>query len=207
MKKPSDILTLGSMLVLVALVVSGIAPFDRVTWWMEIAPVLIVFPVLWFMWRGHQHFEFTQLVYVLICLHALVLIVGGKYSYARVPFGFWLQDLFGLIRNPYDKIGHFMQGFVPAMVAREWLLRREWVNGERVASFVGVCVALSVSLLYELLEWAAAEFLGQGADEFLGTQGDVWDTQSDMLFAWVGACVAVVLLGRWHNQQIRQMND
>lgn len=205
MKKSLDVLTLGSVVVLITLVISGINPFDRVTWWMEVMPVLIGFPVLWLMRRGRSYFEFTQLVYVLICAQALVLIVGGMYSYARVPLGFWLQDFFGLTRNPYDKIGHFMQGFVPAMVAREWLLRHKWVNGNGVASFVGICVALSVSLIYELIEWFAALMLGQGAEEFLGTQGDIWDTQSDMLFALIGACVAIVLLGRWHNRQIRQM--
>ena len=205
MKKSLDVLTLGSVVVLITLVMSGINPFDRVTWWMEVMPVLIGFPVLWLMRRGRSYFEFTQLVYVLICAQALVLIVGGMYSYARVPLGFWLQDFFGLTRNPYDKIGHFMQGFVPAMVAREWLLRHKWVNANGVASFVGICVALSVSLIYELIEWFAALMLGQGAEEFLGTQGDIWDTQSDMLFALIGACVAIVFLGRWHNRQIRQM--
>ena len=148
MTKSLDVLTLGSVVVLIALVVSGIAPFDRTTWWMEVAPVLIGFPVLWLMRRGRNYFEFTRLVYVLICVHALVLILGGAYSYARVPLGFWMQDIFDLTRNPYDKIGHFMQGFVPAMVARELMLRHKWVNGGRVASFVGICVALSVSLIY-----------------------------------------------------------
>ena len=207
MTKSLDVLTIGSVVVLIALVVSGIAPFDRTTWWMEVAPVLIGFPVLWLMRRGRNYFEFTRLVYVLICVHALVLILGGAYSYARVPLGFWMQDIFDLTRNPYDKIGHFMQGFVPAMVARELMLRHKWVNGGRVASFVGICVALSVSLIYELIEWFAAVMLGQGADEFLGTQGDVWDTQSDMLFALMGAGIAIILLSAWHNRQIRQMTN
>ena len=207
MKKSSHMLMVGSVVVVAALVASAIAPFDRATWWMEVAPVLIVFPLLWLMRRGRRNFEFTSLVYVLICAHALVLILGGAYSYARVPLGFWMQDVLNLSRNPYDKIGHFMQGFVPAMVARELMLRHKWVNGGHVASFVGICVALSVSLIYELIEWFAAVMLGQGADEFLGTQGDVWDTQSDMLFALMGAGIAIILLSAWHNRQIRQMTN
>ncbi len=204
MRKSSHVLLVGSVVVAVALVVSGIAPFDRATWWMEVAPVLMVFPVLWL---TRRNFEFTSLLYVLMCAHALVLILGGAYSYARVPIGFSMQEFFGLTRNPYDKVGHFMQGFVPAMVARELMLRHKWVNSERIASFVGICAALSVSLIYELIEWFAAEMMGQGADEFLGTQGYIWDTQSDMLFALIGASVAMVVLSAWHNRQIRQMTN
>lgn len=199
-----SVLTIGSVVVAVALLVSAVRPFDRATWWMEVFPALIIFPLLWLTRRS---FTWTGLLYGLMTLHALVLILGGAYSYARVPLGFWMQDIFDLTRNPYDKIGHFMQGFVPAMVARELMLRHKWVNGGRVASFVGICVALSVSLIYELIEWFAAVMLGQGADEFLGTQGDVWDTQSDMLFALMGAGIAIILLSAWHNRQIRQMTN
>ena len=189
-------------MVLAALVVSALQPFDRATWWMETAPVFIVFPLLWLTQRK---FTFTKLAYTLIGAQALVLILGGMYTYARVPLGFWMQDVFHLSRNPYDKIGHFMQGVVPAIVARELMLRHGWVTTKRVASFVGVSVALSVSLIYELIEWLAAHLLGQGAEEFLGTQGYVWDTQSDMLFALIGACTAIVVLGAWHNRQIRHI--
>ena len=179
-----SVLTIGSVVVAVALLVSAVRPFDRATWWMEVFPALIIFPLLWLTRRS---FTWTGLLYGLMTLHALVLILGGAYSYARVPLGFWLQDTFDLSRNPYDKIGHFMQGFVPALAARELMLRLTWVNGRRVAGFFSVCVAMTVSAVYELIEWLAAVLLGQGADEFLGTQGYIWDTQSDMVlfFHWI----------------------
>ena len=185
--------------VLAALVVSGIQPYDRATWWMEVAPVLIAAPILVV---THRRFPLTPLLYALIVVHALVLILGGAHTYARVPLGFWLQDLLALERNPYDRIGHFMQGFVPAMVAREILLRGQFVAGARMVGFLSVCVALAVSAVYELLEWGAALALGQGADEFLGTQGDAWDTQADMFMALVGAVSALLLLSRLHDRQL-----
>ena len=185
-----------------SLVASGIAPFDRLTWLMEIAPVLIALPVLI---ATRQHYPLTPLLYVLIALHALVLIDGGAYSYARVPLGFWLQDILAVDRNPYDKIGHFMQGFVPALVTREILLRGTYVNGRRMLAFLCICVALAISASYELIEWAAALALGQGADEFLGTQGDIWDTQSDMFMALVGSSLAMATLGTWHDRQLARI--
>src|SRR5574343_1499959 len=159
--------TLLAALVVGALIVSGIAPYDRPTWLMEVAPVLIVFPILV---ATRRYYPLTLLLSVLIALHALVLIGGGAYTYARVPFGFWLQDLLGTVRNPYDKIGHFMQGFVPALVARAILLRGNYANGRRMTAFLCVCIAMAISASYELIEWAAAVMMGQGADEFLGTQ-------------------------------------
>jgi putative membrane protein len=135
-------------------------------------------------------------------VHALVLMLGGAYTYARVPLGFTLQDLLHLGRNPYDKIGHFFQGFVPALVAREILLRGGHVQGRRMLAFLSVCVVLAISATYELIEWGAALALGQGADEFLGTQGDPWDTQSDMFFALIGAITALTLFGRLHDRQL-----
>ena len=197
--RESQRLLAGAGLVGVALLVSGIAPYERLTWLMEVAPVLIVAPVLFFTYR---RFPLTHLLYALIALHCLVLILGGAYTYARVPLGFWIQEAFDLGRNPYDKIGHFMQGFVPAMAAREILLRGRYVRGRRMAGFLSVCVALAVSAVYELVEWWAALALGQGADEFLGTQGDPWDTQSDMFMALIGACTALLALSRWHDRQI-----
>jgi putative membrane protein len=167
---------------------------------MEVAPVFVVYPLLWL---TRRRFEWSDLLYALIAAHAIVLIVGGAYSYARVPFGFWLQELLGDSRNPYDKIGHFMQGFVPAMAAREWLWRRKLVASVRVASWLGVCVAMTVSAVYELVEWLAAVLLGQGADEFLGTQGYVWDTQSDMGFALLGAVFGMLILSGLHQRQMR----
>lgn len=185
--------------VLAALIVSGIQPYDRATWWMEVAPVLIAAPLLVI---THRRYPLTPLLYALIFVHVLVLILGGTHTYARVPLGFWLQDLLALERNPYDRIGHFMQGLVPAMVAREILLRGRFVAGARMVGFVSVCVALAVSAVYELIEWGAALALGQGADEFLGTQGDAWDTQADMFMALVGAVSALLLLSRLHDRQL-----
>ena len=186
-------------IVVVALIASGIAHTDRLTWLMEVAPVLIALPL---MIATRHSYPLTLLLTVLITIHALVLIGGGTYTYAHVPFGFWLQDILGTLRNPYDKIGHFMQGFVPAMVAREILLRGDFVRGRRMTAFLCVCVAMAISACYELIEWAAALALGQGADEFLGTQGDVWDTQSDMFIALIGASTALLLLARWHDRQL-----
>lgn len=185
--------------ILVALIVSGIAPFDRLTWLMEVAPILIALPLLI---ATRRSYPLTTLLIVLIAAHALVLIAGGAYSYARVPLGFWLQELLGTTRNPYDKIGHFMQGFVPAMVAREILIRGAYVSGRKMTAFLCICVALAISASYELIEWAAALAMGQGADEFLGTQGDVWDTQSDMFMALIGSCSALTLLSPSHDRQL-----
>ena len=185
--------------VLAALAVSGIAPYDRATWLLEVLPVLIAAPILV---ATHRRYPLTPLLYVLICAHALVLILGGAYTYARVPPGFWLQDLLGLERNPYDRIGHFMQGFVPVMIAREILLRGAYVTGRRMTAFLCFCVALAFSAFYELIEWAAALALGQGAQDFLGTQGDPWDTQADMFCALIGAALALALLSRLHDRQL-----
>ena len=194
------VLLLG--LVGVALVASGVAPFDRATWWMEVAPVIILAPLLV---ASHRGFPLTRLLQVLIAAHALVLIVGGAWTYARVPFGFWLQDVMGFERNPYDRIGHFMQGFVPALAAREILLRRAVVRGRGWLFFIVSCICLAISAVYELVEWGAAVALGQGAEAFLGTQGDPWDTQSDMAMALVGAVCAQLALGRWHDRQLARI--
>ena len=191
-------------IVLVALVVSGLHPADRTTWWLEIFPILIALPILL---ATYARFPLTDLLYALIALHALVLIVGGAYTYAHVPLGFWTQDWFGFHRNHYDRIGHFMQGLVPALVTREILLRIGFVAGRRMAAFLSVCVALAVSAFYELVEWWSALLLGQGADEFLGTQGDSWDTQSDMFCALVGAIVGMALFARLQDAQIRALNS
>ena len=188
--------------VIAALVASGIAPYDRLTWFMEVAPVLVALPLLA---ATRARFPLSDLLYVLIAVHALVLILGGAYTYARVPLGFWLQDVLHFERNPYDRIGHFMQGFVPALVAREILLRGGHVAGRRMAAFLCVCVALAVSAAYELVEWGAAVALGQGADEFLGTQGDPWDTQWDMFMALVGASTAMAFLARLHDSRMARL--
>lgn len=169
---------------------------------MEVAPVMVALPLLAV---TYDRYPLTSLLYVLIAAHALVLILGGAYTYARVPLGFWLQDLLALERNPYDKIGHFMQGFVPALVAREIFLRSRYVAGRRMAAFLCACVALAVSAVYELVEWWAALALGQGAEEFLGTQGDPWDTQSDMFMALLGAIASLLALSRLHDRQLENL--
>lgn len=200
----SRLLAALGLIVVAALVWSGIAPYERGTWVLEVAPAVIALPILFF---TRRRFPLTTLLYVLIAAHALVLIFGGAWTYARVPFGFWLQDLMHLGRNPYDKIGHFMQGLVPAMLAREILLRRAYLTSKPMAAFLSACVAMAISAVYELIEWWTALAAGGGATEFLGTQGDPWDTQSDMFFALIGAAAGVVLLARWHDRQMRRVAD
>ncbi|WP_123774554.1 DUF2238 domain-containing protein [Acinetobacter sp. BIGb0102] len=197
-----SLLSLGTAILAILLVISGIQPFDRTTWWLEVTPVLIAIPLLFVTYKT---FPLTHLLYVLIFCHAIVLIVGGAYSYARVPFGFEIAEWFDLDRNPYDKIGHFMQGFVPAMVAREILIRNHILAKGKMLSFIVICIVLAISATYELIEWAAALLLGQGAEEFLGTQGDEWDTQSDMFFALIGSIMALLLLSKWHDRQIANL--
>lgn len=195
------VVTLAVALALL-LAISGFAPYDRTTWWMETAPIFLAVPV---MAVSYRRFPLTRLLYVLIFLHAVILLTGGAYTYARVPFGFWLQHMFGGDRNPYDKIGHFAQGFVPALVAREIFIRRDYVRGRGMIAFLCICVSMAISACYELVEWGAALALGQGADEFLGTQGYVWDTQSDMFFALIGATTAILLFSRWHDREMARM--
>ena len=186
-------------IVIVLLALSGLHPYERSTWWMEVAPIFIVVPILVLTSR---RFPLTSMLYVLIACHAVILLVGGAYTYARVPLGFWVQDAFHLSRNPYDKLGHFAQGFVPALAAREVFIRQGIVRKGVWTSLLAIAIALSVSLIYELIEWGAAVAMGQGADAFLGTQGDPWDTQSDMGMAFVGAVVAMVLFARWQDRQV-----
>jgi putative membrane protein len=192
-------LLLAAFATVALLVISGWAPFDRATWLMEVLPVMIALPLLGLTYR---RFPLTSLLYACIFVHAMVLMLGGAYSYARVPLGFQLQDWLHLSRNPYDKIGHFVQGFVPALVAREILIRGQFVQGRRMLAFLVVCVVLAISATYEFIEWGAALVMGQGADEFLGTQGDPWDTQSDMFFALVGAVTALLCMSRLHDRQL-----
>lgn len=194
------LLSIITLLLLAALIHSGIHPYDRTTWLMEVAPVLIALPLLWL---THRRYPLTPLLYTLIFFHALILIFGGMYSYARVPLGFEVQQWLDLGRNPYDKLGHFFQGLVPALVAREILLRGGYVQGRKMLGFVVYCIALAISAVYELIEWWAALALGQGADEFLGTQGDPWDTQSDMFCALLGALCGLLLFAGWQDRQIR----
>jgi putative membrane protein len=197
------VLRLGLLLgVAILLAWSAIAPYDRLTWWLEVAPVLMAAPLLLVTAR---RFPLTPLVYLLIALHAAVLIVGGHWTYARVPAGFWLQDLLGFERNPYDRIGHLMQGFAPAIVAREILVRASPLRGSRWLGFLVLCVCLAVSAIYEIVEWVAALIAGGASIEFLGTQGDPWDTQWDMFLAGVGAGAALLVLTRLHDRQISRL--
>ncbi len=181
---------------------SGVLPRDRTTWLMEIAPVLVAVPILI---ATHRRFPLTPLLYVLIAIHAAILCVGGHYTYAEVPAGFWFRDLLGLSRNHYDRLGHLFQGLVPALVARELLLRHTPLRpGGWLFSLV-TSVAMAVSALYELGEWLAAVVLGQGADAFLGTQGDPWDTQWDMFMCLIGALLAQLLLARLQDAQLARL--
>ena len=185
--------------VLAVLVWSGIAPFDRFTWWLEVAPTIIGLAILI---PTHRRFPLTPLVSALIALHMAILCVGGKYTYALVPPGEWVRDAFHLSRNHYDRLGHFAQGFVPAMIARELFIRMNVIASPRWRAFLIVCVCLAISACYELVEWLVAICSGEASDSFLGTQGDVWDTQTDMALALVGAICALALLGRWHDRQL-----
>ena len=191
------------LLMVVALVLSGIRPYERVTWAMEVAPIFIAAPVLI---ATYRRFPLTDMLYIIIAVHALVLMFGGAYTYARVPLGDWLEHWLALERNPYDRIGHLMQGVTPALLAREIFIRGGYIAGRRMTAFLCVCVAMTVSACYELIEWWAALAMGQGAEAFLGTQGDVWDTQADMFCALIGAIVALALLSRVQDAQIRALN-
>jgi putative membrane protein len=178
---------------------SGWRPYDLATWAMEAVPVFIALPILW---ATQRRFPLTPMLYGLIFVHACVLMLGGHYSYARVPLGEWMRETFAFERNHYDRIGHFMQGFVPAIAARELLLRHTGLQRGGWLFTVVTAVALTISAIYELIEWGTAVTLGAGADEFLATQGDPWDTQKDMAMAWIGAMVAQLLLARWHDRQL-----
>ncbi|RBA38665.1 MULTISPECIES: DUF2238 domain-containing protein [Acinetobacter] len=196
------VLLFAMLFLVLSLIISGIDHFDRGTWFMEVLPVLIVVPLLI---HTYKRFPLTNLLYILIFIHCMVLIVGGTYTYARVPFGFEMAEWFGLDRNPYDKIGHFMQGFVPAIAAREILLRNDILKHGKMLIFIVISIVLAISASYELIEWAAALALGEGAEEFLGTQGYEWDTQSDMFFALIGSVSALFLLSKWHDRQLYKL--
>jgi putative membrane protein len=181
------------------LALTALHPHDYPTWWMEVAPIFIALPILV---ATYKSYTLTPLTYRLLFLHALILMVGGHYTYAEVPLGFWMEDWFGFARNNYDKIGHLAQGFIPAILFRELLLRSSPLRQGKLLFTLVVACCLAVSASYELIEWAAAISMGQGADAFLGTQGDPWDTQTDMLMALIGAIVAQVLLGKVQDRQL-----
>lgn len=182
------------------LVWSGVAPKDYLTWVLEVAPAVIGFFILL---ATRNSFPLTRLTYFLILFHCVVLMVGGHYTYAEVPLFDWIRDWFDLERNNYDKLGHFVQGFVPAIIAREILIRKQVVSGKGWLAFIIVSVCLAISAFYELIEWWVAIMSGESAEAFLGTQGYLWDTQSDMMYALMGAIVALLLLSRRHDRQIK----
>ena len=184
------------------LLASGWQPYDRATWWMEVAPALIALPVLW---ATNRCLPLTGLALALIGFHGLVLMLGGAYTYARVPIGFEVQHWLGLDRNPYDRFGHLIQGFVPAIVIRELLVRLGGLRSSRLLALLVLACCLAVSAGYELIEFAAAQALDQGADAFLGTQGDTWDTQWDMLVCLIGAALSLALLSHAHDRALQSV--
>ena len=195
---------LGALLLVVALalIVSGLHPYDRTTWWLEIFPILIAAPILVLTAR---RFPLTALTYTLLAIHAVILMVGGHYTYARVPIGDWAQHLLGLARNDYDRLGHFAQGFIPAILIREILLRTSPLHPGRWLFVIVTAMCLAFSACYEFFEWGAAVAGGHAADAFLGTQGDVWDTQWDMFCALIGAIVAQLTLSRVHDRALKKL--
>jgi len=182
-----------------ALLWSGIYPKDYLTWFLEVFPALAGFIVLCV---TYKRFRLTNLAYTLILIHCIILMIGGHYTYADVPFFDWIRDYFGLERNNYDKLGHLAQGFIPAVIAREIFIRKSVVNGAAWRNFIIVCFCLALSAVYELIEWLAAILSGEAAEAFLGTQGYIWDTQSDMALALLGAILALLLLARVHDSQL-----
>lgn len=201
MQRQNALIAAGLLLMFI-LLVSAIRPYDYPTWLLEVMPVLIALPV---MAATYRRFPLTTLLYALIFIHAVILIGGGTYTYARVPLGLWVQGALALDRNPYDKIGHLAQGAVPFIVAREILWRGGYLTNRRMTAFLSICVVMMVSSFYEMIEWWAALIMGQGADEFLGTQGDEWDAQADMFFALIGATVAMLTLSRLHDKQMARL--
>lgn len=191
-----------TLMVALATAWSGIAPYDRLTWYLELFPVAIALPVLYLTAR---RFPLTPFLYWLIGFHCLILALGAHYTYARVPLGFWVQDIFDFSRNNYDRLGHFVQGFVPAIAVREVLKRESPVKGGGWLAFLTVAICLAVSACYEFLEWWIAVALGVGADEFLATQGDIWDTQWDMFLATCGAIVSIATLSRVHDRALAKL--
>lgn len=183
---------------------SLVRPHDYFTWLLESFPAIIGFVILV---ATYRRFPLTPLAYTLLIIHAAILIIGGHYTYAEVPLGFWMRDLLHTARNDYDRIGHFAQGFVPAIVAREILIRKKVVRGRGWLYFIIVCICLAISAAYELLEWRVSVATGSKGDAFLGTQGDVWDTQEDMATALVAALIAPVILGRLHDRQIAALES
>ena len=202
MPRPYYLVLLG--LTLAVLAWSGFAPKDRFTWFLEVLPVLVGLPILL---ATRQRFPFTPLAYGLMALHGVILMVGGHYTYAEMPLFDWIRDHYGLARNHYDRLGHVAQGFIPAIVAREILLRASPLKPGGWLFFLTTCFCLAFSAFYEMIEWWVAIASGDEAVAFLATQGDVWDTQWDMFLALLGALSSLLLLGRWHDRQLAALNQ
>lgn len=184
---------------LLVLLWSGIQPKDPFTWFLEVLPAILG---LFILILTYKKFRFTNLVYILIFIHCIILMVGGHYTYAEVPVFDWIGDALGHSRNNYDKLGHLAQGFIPVMIARELVIRKKVITSNGWRNFILVCIAMAISVTYEFIEWGVALMTGEGAEEFLGTQGYVWDTQSDMFYATIGAILALVLLGKMHDRAL-----
>ena len=181
------------------LIWSGINPKEQFTWFLEVLPAILGVLILAF---TYKRFKFTQFVYTLMFFHCVILIIGGHYTYAEVPLFDYFKTVFNHTRNNYDKLGHFAQGFVPVFIIRELLIRKNVVNAKKWLSFISVCIAMAISVTYEFIEWFVSVYTGDGGDAFLGTQGYVWDTQSDMLYATIGATLGVIFLSKLHNKAI-----
>ncbi len=190
------------ILFFIGLILSGINPHDYFTWILEVFPAIIGIVILI---STFKKFQFTFLTYSLILFHCYILFIGGHYTYAEVPMFDWIKETFHQSRNNYDKVGHFTQGFVPAIIIRELLTRKEVIKPGGWLSFLTVCTCLSISAFYEFIEWFVAEVSGQSAESFLGTQGYIWDTQSDMLYAFIGATCGIVFLSKIQDKQIKEI--
>ena len=196
--------TIWILIFFAVLIWSAILPEDYFTWLLEVLPALIGFGVLAF---TYKKFKLTRLTYILILIHCIILMVGGHYTYAKVPLFDWIKEFFDSSRNNYDKVGHFVQGFIPAIIAREVFVRKTVINTKAWLNFLVVCFCLALSAFYELIEWWVAELSGESAESFLGTQGYVWDTQSDMLLALLGSILALIFLSRIHDRQLQKMKS
>lgn len=186
------------------LIWSVINPKDLFTWFLEVLPVLIGVMVLIYI---YPKYKFSNFVYVLIMIEAIILIVGGHYTYAKMPIFNWVRDILGLSRNYYDRLGHFAQGFIPAIIVREVLIRNEVINKKKYLFFIVICICLAISASYELIEFVVAKITGKSAEAFLGTQGDIWDTQWDMLMALIGSITSLSLLSTYHDKKLNQLNS
>jgi len=193
---------IATIIFVVGLVWSGIQPHDYFTWVLEVLPAIVGFIVLF---ATYNTFRFTNLTYICILIHCYILFIGGHYTYAEVPLFDWIREVFDQSRNNYDKVGHFAQGFVPAMIVRELFIRKSIVTAPSWISFLTICVSLSISAIYEFIEWLVAVLTGDSADSFLGTQGYIWDTQSDMLFATIGAVCMLLFVSHFQNSQIKKI--